>query len=303
MNPNPHILLIGGSGFIGSVIAAQLVARGCRVTIPTRRRERARQLLVLPTVEVVDADIGQAETLARLVAGKDAVIYLPGLLHSDRTPPFGNAFKAVHVDLPTRVMEACVAAGVPRYLHMSALGAASDAPSMYQRSKAAGEAAARSFEDRLAVTIFRPSVVFGVGDKFSNLFAQLSRFAPFLIVGGAHAKFQPIHVDDVATAFVNALFDPATVGCAYDLGGPTIYSLGEFIQACGRVAGVERAVFNLPKPLALLQALVLEQLPGPLLSRDNLASLEVDNVLGAPVAEELGIKPAAFEAIAPSYLR
>ena len=135
------ILVIGGSGFVGSAIVARLCALGKRVIVPTRRRERAKHLILLPTADAIELDVNQPETLAKLVQGVDAVINLAGVLHSDTGTPYGTRFKAVHVDLARNVAEACAAAGVPRLLHMSSLRADAKGPSMYLRSKAAGEAA------------------------------------------------------------------------------------------------------------------------------------------------------------------
>ena len=302
------ILLIGGSGFIGSAIAAKLGAQGRRVIVPTRRRDRAKHLILLPTADVVQADVNDAQTLAGLMHGVDAVINLVGILHSDTGTPFGRRFKAVHVDLPRKVAEACVAAGVPRLLHMSSLGADMNGPSMYLRSKAAGEAAVREAlqgsagAPRVAFTVFRPSVVFGRGDKFINLFAMMQRYAPFVLLGRADAKLQPVWVEDVAQAFVNALDEPRTYEHAYDLAGPKVYTLKQLVQYAGAVSGYARPVFGLPDRLAYLQAWALEFAPVELLSRDNLDSTKVDSVMHGPVAAELRITPAAMEAVVPAYL-
>lgn len=298
------ILVLGGSGFVGSRLVAQLAADGRRVIVPSRRYERVKHLCVLPTVEIVVADIHQDAQLAALVARADAVINLVGVLHSrpgGGATGYGPDFARAHVDLPKRVVAACIAGGVQRYLQMSALGAAATAPSMYQRSKAAGEAVALGAP--LQVTVMRPSVVFGEGDAFLNLFARLQRFFPVLPLGGVATRFQPIYVDDVARAFVNALDNQNTFGKSYDLAGPKVYTLRELVQLAGRYAGHSRPVIGLPTPLARLQALFLEWAPGgPLMSRDNLDSMKTDNIAPAPIAAELDVQPQALEAIAPFYL-
>lgn len=301
----PTVLVLGGTGFVGSHIVAQLVASGRRVIVPTRRIDRARHLAVLPTVEIVRADIHQDADLTALVRRADAVINLVGILHSRRAESgaaYGPDFARAHVELPQRVVNACVAAGVRRYLHMSALGAATDAPSMYLRSKAAGESAALS-APTLATTVMRPSVVFGEGDAFLNLFARLQRWFPVLPLGGADARFQPIYVEDVARAFVNALDNQDTFGKTYELAGPRIYTLRELVQLAGRFAGHARPVIGLPPALARLQACFLEYAPGgPIMSRDNLDSMKRDNIAQGPIAAELGITPAPLETIAAQYL-
>ncbi|MBC7502960.1 MAG: complex I NDUFA9 subunit family protein [Herminiimonas sp.] len=298
-----NILVIGGSGFVGGHLIAQLAASGRRVVVPTRRLQRARHLLVLPTVRVVEADVHDEKTLDRLLQGIDAVINLVGVLHSKPGTPYGPAFARAHVELPRKIIAACAARGVSRYLHMSSLGAAADAPSMYQRSKAAGEAAAHAHPE-IATTIFRPSVVFGADDKFLNMFASLQKFLPLMLLGGAEAKLQPVFVGDVAQAFVNALDNGATFGKTLELAGPTVYTLRQLVMLAGAYSGHVRPVLGLPLPLARLQAFIFEHLPGePLLSRDNLDSLKTANVASHPFPPELGIVPQPLESIAPHYLR
>jgi uncharacterized protein YbjT (DUF2867 family) len=303
---NPTVLIIGGSGFIGSHLVAKLAAAGSRVIVPTRRYERAKHLISLPRVEVVEADPGQDAVLQRLMHGVDAVINLVGLLHSRQGTPYGPDFARAHVELPKRLVAACVAAGVPRYLHMSALGAARDAPSMYLRSKADGELAALA-NPALATTIFRPSVVFGPEDKFINLFASMQKILPLVPLGGADTRFQPVFVEDVAQAFVNALLDLETRGKIYELAGPDVQTLGQIVALAGKYCGHPRPVFNLPAPLARLQAMLLEWAPGgPLMSRDNLDSMQVDNVIApsstALTLADLGIVASSLAAVAPRYL-
>ncbi len=292
----PRVLVVGGSGFIGRTIVSFLVARGHQVVVPTRRRARARHLLLFPTCEVVEADVHDYATLAALVADCDAVINLVGVLHSHRGDPYGPEFARAHVDLPRNIVHAMHDAGMDgvrpgRLLHMSALGAASGAPSMYLRSKADGEAAARSVPG-IATTIFRPSVVFGPDDNFLNMFARLAAWLPVLPIGGADVRMQPVFVEDVASAFVNALANPDTFGRSYELCGPRVYTLREIVRLAAIASGHPRPVLGLPDALARLQAWVLERMPGePLLSVDNLDSLRVDSV--APpdwtLAPELGI--------------
>ena len=172
---------------------------------------------------------------------------------------------------------------------------------MYLRSKAAGEAAMREVKDRLALTIFRPSVVFGDADKFINLFARLQQYAPVFPLGRADAKLQPIWVEDVARAVLNALDNRATFGKTYELAGPKVYTLRQLAEYAGQVSGHPRPVIGLPDWLAYLQAWCMEWLPGAPLSRDNLDSLSVDNLMAGPVAPELGIHPVAMEAEVPAY--
>jgi len=300
------VVVFGGSGFIGSHLVARLAARGVRVLVPTRRALNGKELLPLPGVDVVEADIHDPAVLRGLVAGRDAAINLVGILHSRPGTPYGPDFQRAHVELPAKIVEACAAERVPRYLHMSALGASLDGPSMYQRSKADGEVAARSHPE-VSATIFRPSVVFGPGDNFLNMFARLQRSLPVVPLACAGATFQPVYVGDVADAFIHALADPKSRHLVYQLGGPQIYTLAELVRLAGRYAHCERPIIELSAGLGRLQARLFELLPGePMMTRDNLDSMKVDNVVDPAIqaltADSLGIKLTALEAVAPRYL-
>lgn len=305
-----EILVIGGSGFIGSTVVGMLAADGRRIVVPTRRRERARPLILLPTVDVVEADVGDPATLSALVASSDAVINLAGVLHGRPgrgDDPYGPDFQRAHVDLPARLVDACRQHRVRRLLHVSALGVTEGGeytlPSRYLRSKAAGEAKIRQATD-IDWTIFRPSVVFGPGDRFLNLFARLQRMLPIIVLARAEARFQPVYVRDVAQAIVNALDSPFTRRKAYPLAGPKVYTLRQLVGLAGRWSGHPRPIVALPEPLARIQAALMELAPGrTLLSRDNLDSMKIENVSARPIAAELGVTPTPLEAVAPGYLQ
>ena len=299
-----NILVIGGSGFVGRHLVAALAARGTSVTVPSRRRDRARHLLTLPTVEVVEADVTRRDALRELVAGRDAVVNLIGVLHSRRGPPggYGPDFAAAHADFPRTLAEVCRETGVRRLLHMSALGAAPDAPSEYLRSKAAGEQAVLGGEG-LVATVFRPSVIFGPDDAFLNMFACLARYLPVLALACPEARFQPVFVGDVARAFIAALDAPDARGACYELCGPTVYSLRALLEYVCRTTGRRRLIIGLPDSLSYLQAWMMEFAPVKLLTRDNIRSMQVPSVRsegGAPLPFELA--PTALEAVAPGYL-
>ena len=301
--PMRNLLLLGGSGFVGRATCAELVEHagggGLTLAVPTRRARNARPLRHLPGMEIIETDVGRDDAaLAGLVAGRDAVVNLVAILHGD-----AGRFEQVHVELPRRLARACRDAGVRRLVHVSALGVGPDSPSLYLRSKTAGEAVLR--EAGLDLTLLRPSVIFGAEDRLTNLFASLQRLLPLLPLGGAGARFQPVWVCDVARAIVQCLHRPDTIGQTYECTGPQVLTLAELVRLAGRHAGCARPVLPLPGPLASLQALAMELLPGePLMSRDNLRSLQVPNVATGklPGLTALGIEPASMDAVLPSYL-
>ena len=303
---NRRVLILGGSAFIGRHVAARLAAQARHVIVPTRNRERARALLTLPTVQVFQADVHDDADLASLMRSADAVINLVGVLDGGRGTPWGPGFERAHVQLPARLVEAARAAGVRRLLHVSALGVQEDGertlPSMYLRSKTAGEKQVREAKD-LQWTAFRPSVVFGRGDALIERFITLQRWLPVLMVGRADARFQPVWVGDVAAAIVRALDEQFAVHRCYELAGPEVWTLRELIGFAGELSGRQRPVIGLPDGPGRLQARLLEWAPGPLhMSRDNFDSLSVDNVATDPIAPELRIEPRTLAAVAPSYL-
>lgn len=297
-----RLIVLGGTGFLGRAVCERLVERagsaGAHIVVPSRRPQRAKHLLTLPTVDVVEADIHDDVQLERLLVGRDAVINLVGILHGSE-----RDFARVHAGLPRRLAKACAGTGVRRVIHISAIGAAADAPSHYLRSKSAGEAALEV--SKLDVTVLRPSVVFGAGDSFLNLFARLQRLLPVLPLAGAEARFQPVWVRDVAEAIARCLDVEASIGRTYEAAGPGIYTLAELARLAGRWAGCERPVIAVPDGVGRAQAALMRLMPGePLMSADNLDSMRVDNVAGErlPGLAALGIVPTALEAVAPGYL-
>ncbi len=300
------VLLVGGSGFVGRHFAAALARQGARAVVPTRSAERAKTLGLLPTVELVETDVFAPAELERLARGCQMAVNLAGILHgrhgrADERGPndYGPDFARVHVELPQAIVRACRAAGVKRLLHMSALGAAAGAPSEYLRSKGIGEQAVLAADD-LAVTVFRPSVIFGPEDRFLNQFAALARLLPFLAIPMPEARFMPVYVGDVAAAMLACVHEPDTWGKAYELCGPREYRLKELVEYACAVSGHPRPVLGLPKSLASLEARLMELLPSPPLTRDNLASMSVPSVCSGQFP--FGLRPQPLEAVVPVYL-
>lgn len=287
-------LILGGSGFVGRAICSKLVAAGHSITVPTRKRDNARALFPLPSVTVIEADVYDAKALAQLARGKDAVINLVGILNGD--------FERAHVALTENALAACKAAGVSRYLHMSALGAAADAPSQYQKSKAKAEAAVRA--SGLTFTIFAPSIIFGRGDAFLTKFANMVSLLPPLmpmLLPGASARFQPVWVDDVARAFVGALDTESSWGQRYELVGPKVYTLRELVAYVMALAHDKHLIVGLPGFATSLLAAILQFVPTKPLTPDNVKSMSVANVSDAPFPVFAGQR-AALEDVAPGYL-
>jgi NADH dehydrogenase len=256
----------------------------------------------LPGLTVVEASVHSASDLAHLMPGHDAVVNLVAVLHGDE-----KRFEQVHVRLPGLLAEAMAHAGVKRLVHISALGADAQGPSLYQRSKAQGETVLRNA--RLDLTVLRPSVIFGADDQFLNLFADLQTVLPFMPLAGSATRFQPVWVGDVARAVVRCLKDSRTIGQTYELAGPDVMSLGELVHRSGQWAGIRggqgRPVLPLPAWMGWLQAVFMELAPGePLMSRDNLASMKVDNVASGqwPGLKDLGIQASSAAGVAPGYL-
>ena len=293
------IAIVGGTGFVGRALGEHLTERGKALRVLTRRLTNASSLLIYPEVDVRVGNSHDVEFLSRAFDGADAVVNLAGILHERGA----QTFESVHVDLPRRVANACRAAGVRRLVHMSALGAAENAPSAYLRSKALGEKAmVQGAGDAIGVTILRPSVIFGRHDTFVNRFVAMAKVFPAIPLPAAGARFQPIWVEDVARVIAHALDDSGTVGKSFNLCGPKAYALREIVELAARLSGHPRLVVPVPDGIARLEAAVFEHLPGPLLTRDNLRSMEVPNVCDAPFPERFGFAPSSLESVLPQYL-
>ncbi len=297
-----RVLVLGGTGFVGRHVCEKLTRANWRAVVPTRREANARHIQTLPLVDVLVGDVHDEATLTRLLAGCDAVVNLVAILHGDEA-----SFDRVHRALPSTLVKACASAGVKRVVHVSALGVDAQGPSMYQRSKAAGEAVLRAAD--LELTVLRPSVIFGAEDRFLNVFAALQGLFPLVPLAGADTRFAPVWVEDVAEAVVRCLNRPETIGQTFEVFGPQVLSLRELVQAAGRWAGVAggrgRPVIGLPLSLGRWQARLMGLMPGePLMSVDNVDSLQVDNLPTGqfPGLAALGLAATSLDAVAPSYL-
>ena len=296
------IYILGGTGFVGRHLAAMLAAAGHEVFVVTRHRERHKNLLVLPTAHLVEGDIRNAALLRREFRGCDAVINLVGILNERGRS--GRGFERAHVELPRTIVQACRDSGVRRLLHMSALGASLDASSHYLRSKARGESLVMASEgEGLHVTVFRPSVIFGRGDSFTNRFVRLLHATPLAFpLACPDVRLQPVYVEDVARAFALALDDHRTYGQGYSLCGPQVYSLRQIVEYLAGLAGVRRRIIALGDGLSRLQASILEFVPGKPFSLDNYRSLKRDSICEGGFPAVFGITPSSLEDVAPLYL-
>lgn len=272
--------------------------------IPTRNRQRNRRLLVLPGVELEQANVHDEKTLLALLDGCDAAINLIGILNERGHD--GSGFQHAHVELVEKLISACQHAGVRRLLHMSALKANRErGPSHYLRTKGEAEHQIQTLSgDEIDYTIFRPSVIFGPEDAFINRFASLLRMTPVLPIAQIDARFAPVYVQDVARAFLAALGNSNTYSKTYELCGPDIYSLGEILRFICRELEIKRAIVPLPGPFGRIQAWVADYLiPGKPFSLDNLRSLSVASVCSENGLQALGIKAQAMPIVASRYLR
>lgn len=296
------VTVFGGSGFIGRNVVERLVKQDRMIRIAVRNLSRARGLMRSADggkVTIFPAPVQDEKSVRSAVEGASAAINLVGILYERGT----QTFRAIHHLGAARVATIAAAAGVRRLVHISAIGASAQAEAAYARSKGAGEEAVRKAFP--TATILRPSIVFGPGDSFLNLFARMARLSPVLpMIGGGRTRFQPVYVGDVADAIVHCLEDPACQGKTYELGGPRVYTFRQLIEIVLRQTRRQRLLVAIPFGLAELQASFLELVPVPLLTRDQVRLLRQDNVVGknALTLQNLGITARTLEEVIPTYL-
>ena len=293
-----NTVVLGGSGFVGSAIVAKLVSAGYQVTVLTRRLDHAKHLSLLPGVTLKVCNVFDAQALRSALQGADAVINLLGILHQSGKV----SFTQVHEHLPVQLAKLCQDLGIKRLLHMSSLCAATDAPSLYLRSKGQAEVALAGYAPGLAITVFRPSIIFGRADQFINLFAGLIKHLPLVVLVKPNAKFQPVWVEDVAACFVASLNEPASFGLSYDLVGPKVYTFRALLKAIMQTLGEHKPILGLNDALSYAQAFLMECLPIKLMSRDNIRSMQQDSVSDQAFPEWLELRPSALETVMPQYL-
>ncbi len=296
------VTVFGGTGFVGRYVAMQLAAAGAQVKIVTRHKASAYFLRLYGNPGQIVAVSAQYQSLGEiedLVRGSDAVVNCLGILReSGRRANFSH----VHTDMPLWIAKACVKTGVQQFVHISSLGA-NKSLSEYGISKFAGENLARDIFP--AVTILRPSVIFGSEDNFFNMFAGMAKILPVLpLIGGGKTLFQPVYVMDVAKAVVHTLGDIQTSGHVFELGGPEVLSFKDILQRLLSYTGQKRCLLTLPWWLARVQACVMNILPNPPLTNDQITSLQTDNVVSADALgfKELGIAPTFIDTIVPTYI-
>lgn len=293
-----RIVLLGATGFVGHHLLPRLAEAGHTCLALSRYRMAVRELSVIPRVELRQADVYDADTLAGCLQGADAVINMVGILNESGRS--GKGFHKAHVELVERVIAACRSAGVRRFVHVSALNAG-QGKSHYLVSKGEAEQRIRAADD-LDATILQPSVIFGEGDSFFNRFAALMKVAPVLPLACPDARLQPVWVGDVTDAITAALADRATIGATLVLVGPREYSLRELVTLTACIAGSSCRIVGLPDSLSRLQARIMDFVPGKPFSTDNYLSLQTDNTSEENSLPALGIEPRSVESVLPGML-
>ncbi len=293
----------GGSGFVGKALANRLARDGVHVVIPTRQREQHREdLILLPNVDLVQANVHEPAQLAEVMQHCDAVINLVGILNEKRRD--GSGFQFAHVELVEKLIEQCHALGIKRFLQMSALNADAEAgTSFYQRSKGRAEDSLHA-DRKLAVTSYQPSVIFGPRDSFFNRFAALLKITPVFFPLACHsARFAPVYVGDVVDLIARTLADPHSVGRRFQLCGPRDYTLKQLVEYTAACLQINRVVIPLNDTLSRLQAHVFDFIPGKPFSTDNYLSAQTDSVCNDCDWSQFNIQPTAIETIVPEYLQ
>ena len=293
---NRRVALLGGSGFVGSQLTYRLAETFDEVAVLTRRASRVRRLRTMTNVQVVEANVHDTEALTAALANTDVVINLVGILNEGSNKD-ESSFRNAHLGLTEKVLAACEANGVKRYLHMSALKAdAENGSSEYLRTKGMSEDLVRS--QNMNWTIFQPSIIFGEHDAFFNRFASLLRLLPVFPLAVPEARMAPVFIGDVCDVMIGSIDKPATVGATIELCGPQDYTLKELVEYTAVTAGMTRKIIGLPDWASRMQAKVMEFVPGKPFSQDNYQSLQTPNVCSDGCPRQ----PTSLNAVVPRYL-
>ncbi|MBL6857906.1 MAG: complex I NDUFA9 subunit family protein [Pelagibacteraceae bacterium] len=301
MNNYPIATILGGGGFIGRYLVRKMTEKNYQCIIPTRNAYLKGYLKTQAppgAIEFIDFNLKNFSKIEKAIKNSDIVINLIGILFENSKQKFTN----IHSDLPGLIAKCCSDSEVKKFIHISAIGANADSKSFYQKSKFAGEQKAlNNFKNTI---IIRPSVVCGTEDNFTNLFAKLS-IAPVIPVVKKNYNFQPILVNDVASAIVKSIEIKKNEGKIYEIGGPKIISFGDMVKSILKTINKKRFVVDLPMPLAKIQAGLLGLMPKPLLTRDQCTILnEADNIVSSDhlTLKDLNIKPDDVEQAMSKWL-
>ncbi len=295
-----HAVLFGGAGFIGSELINALTADHWQISVITKRPHRHRNLLVIPSLKIIEAGDLSDETIENLISESDTVVNLIGILNETSK----DTFKNIHTQLPERIAKACLKNKANRLINISALGASADAPSEYLKSRGLGEQALKTLmENGLNCTIIRPSIVFGPKDSFSRLFHQLLSNSPFLFpLVAPNAIVQPVYVKDVVRCIHHAISVKTPENGSFDIAGPQSYKLREFIGEIDRIGGMRHRIIGLSHSFSKLFAALTQFAPGKPLTPDNLRSLQVPSTVRDDTPTPYGIQATRFETVASDWL-
>ncbi len=296
-----NAVILGGAGFVGRNLARELAERNWNVSVVTRRPHRHRDLLVMPTVRLIEVEQLDSDTIRSLLRENDTVINLVGILHESRR----HSFEAIHTQLPSNIADIGIEKNIRRLIHISALGADVNAPSRYLQSKGFGERALSDRKDQgLRFDIIRPSIIFGPDDSFTRLFARLLKLAKFIfLVISPDAKMQPVFVGDLVECILHAVNQQHSSCDSFDVAGPEVFTFYELIRSIDELSGGRHRLIRLNDNLSRMVANFAQFTPGKLLTPDNILSLQVPNIIQTEQPAPYGAQSRRFEDTAVSWLK
>ncbi|MDE0309921.1 MAG: complex I NDUFA9 subunit family protein [Acidiferrobacterales bacterium] len=296
-----NALIFGGAGFVGRHLAYELAKQDWNVSVVTRRPHRHRDLIVMPTIKLIEVKQLNPETIRSLLSENDTVFNLIGILHESKR----HGFDAIHTQLPGNIADIGMERGIRRLIHISALGADINAPSKYLQSKAHGERVLVNRKNLgLQFDIIRPSIVFGPDDSFTRLFARLLKIAKFIFfVISPDAKMQPVFVGDLVKCIVHAANQQHSSCKSFDVAGPDVFTFYELIRSIDELSGGHHRLIRLNDSLTRMIANFAQFAPGKLLTPDNVLSLQVPNVIDTEQPAPYGAQTRRFEDTAASWLK